>query len=137
MYKTFSHCLFYLLALFHTYVRYPTRIESCRIDREIAASAGVAPKRPGARLCQSVSDPMSAQSRTRTNFTQSFRVERVPLQNGHIMASKTTVDALNAGVGQLDISGRRSPAYMMDGNDVIFMPKVSTCKPIELRSVFI
>jgi len=48
------------------------------------------------------------------------------------MTSQYTVDTLSVGVGQLDISGRRSSEYTMDGNDVIFMPKVSICKPVEI-----
>jgi len=47
------------------------------------------------------------------------------------MASQTTVDNLRTGVDQLDISGRRSPEYTVDGDDVVFMPKVSTCKRVE------
>ena len=50
----------------------------------------------------------------------------------HTMTSQTTVDALSTGVGQLDISGRHSPEYITNGNDVIFTPKVSICKPVKL-----
>lgn len=50
----------------------------------------------------------------------------------HTMVSQTTVDTLSTGVDQLNISGRRSPEYMMDGNNVVFMPKVSIRKLVEL-----
>jgi len=48
------------------------------------------------------------------------------------MVSQTTVDTLSTGVDQLDISGRRSPEYTMDGNNVVFMPKVSIRKLVKL-----
>lgn len=41
------------------------------------------------------------------------------------MTLQTRVDDLSTSVDKLNISGRRSPEYTMDGEDVVFMPKVS------------
>jgi len=75
---------------------------------------------------QSASDPLSGQLRLRSpSRDRSLMTPSEAWDLRYTMAPETTVDNLCTDVGQLDVSGRRSPEYTVDGDDIVFMPKVS------------